>query len=259
MHRKGRCLKKSCLIFQTRYGPSIYDPKRISSILFPKLTFHFNSIHIVQSINVDSKNAPKQLHLILIADHPEWKLPERRVAKYLKRLLKSRNDQRHEDIDADLDEASIYSETYSAASNTSGPSWRKEAKSVPDAPSGAVSEPDSKATSSPPNATVTEPSPAPVKEKIIDVASAYEDENKSEKGGKTLCCEGCIISQKHMSECIGKQELHALLLETERENVQVRIFRDKLASVKDETTTITHLVSFKKRDLIYFNKTIVTK
>lgn len=134
------------------------------------------------------------MHLILISDHPEWKLPERRVAKYLKRLLKSRNDQRHEDIDADLDEASIYSETYSATSNTSGPSWRKEAKPVPDAPTGTVSEPDSKAESSPPNTAVTEPSPALVKEKILDGASAYVDENKSEKGGKTLCCEGCTIS-----------------------------------------------------------------
>jgi hypothetical protein len=147
-----------------------------------------------KSINVDSKNAPKQLHLILISDHPEWKLPERRVAKYLKRLLKSRNDHRHEDIDADLDEASIYSETYSAASNASGTSWRKEVKSVVEAPVVSVSKEDLKSSTSPSETTAPVPLPAPMKEEIMDTISAYKDENKSEKGGKSLCCEGCMIS-----------------------------------------------------------------
>jgi hypothetical protein len=147
-----------------------------------------------KSINVDSKNAPKQLHLIIISDHPEWKLPERRVAKYLKRLLKSRNDQRHEDIDADLDEASIYSETHSAASNASGASWRKEVKSVAEAPAASVSEEDTKAISSSTKTAETAAEPASVKEEIVDIGSAYKDENKSEKGEKSLCCEGCTIS-----------------------------------------------------------------
>jgi len=53
------------------------------------------------------------MRLILTEQNPNWKLPERRVAKYLKRILKSRKDPRADSIDANDDDIST------AASNTS--------------------------------------------------------------------------------------------------------------------------------------------
>lgn len=77
-----------------------------------------------KAINADSANAPKQLQLILTTEHADWKLPERRVAKYLKRQLKERNDPKYTLIDADLEAASIYS-------NTSTSTWRTKESTTP--------------------------------------------------------------------------------------------------------------------------------
>eukprot|EP00979_Chaetoceros_neogracilis_P002145 scaffold378_cov270-Chaetoceros_neogracile.AAC.34 len=122
-----------------------------------------------KAVNADSSNAPKQLHLILTTEHPEWKLPERRVAKYLKRQLKKRNNERYKDIDADLDEVSIYTE----ASNAT---WRISER----APAAAA------------------PVPAPTEIRIktkarTGIVKAYEDDNNKNES-VPLFCEGCVIS-----------------------------------------------------------------
>ena len=61
-----------------------------------------------QAINIDSKQAPKQLTLLLQKENPLWKLPERRVARYLKRHLKARKVPQADEIEADLDEMTVF-------------------------------------------------------------------------------------------------------------------------------------------------------
>lgn len=51
---------------------------------------------------------------ILIKENPLWKLPERRVARYLKRHLKARKNPTADDIDADEDEVTIFTTTSAA-------------------------------------------------------------------------------------------------------------------------------------------------
>lgn len=119
----------------------------------------------IQAVNADSSNAPKQLHLILTTEHPEWKLPERRVAKYLKRQLKERNDEKYKDIDADLDEISLYTETSSST-------WRTS---------------DTK--------PVTAAKPKEAKKARTGVTRAYEDDNNKSEVAPLFCeCQGCAIS-----------------------------------------------------------------
>ncbi len=62
---------------------------------------------------MDSQNAPAQLRAILLQQNPLWKLPERRVARYLKRHLKARKDPTANEIEADEDEATVYTTTSS--------------------------------------------------------------------------------------------------------------------------------------------------
>lgn len=61
-----------------------------------------------QAVNVDSKKAPAQLRVVLLKENPLWKIPERRVARYLKRHLKARQNPGAEDIVADMDEQTVY-------------------------------------------------------------------------------------------------------------------------------------------------------
>lgn len=137
-----------------------------------------------KAVNADSKNAPKQLHLILTSEHPEWKLPERRVAKYLKRQLKERNNPMYNDIDADLDEASIYS-------STSSSTWRtKDGAEIVNA-----------ASTDSGSYTTGMPSPAKSEKEEEEAAiatdkelliSAYEVDPEDEKPkDKPLFCDGC--------------------------------------------------------------------
>lgn len=69
-----------------------------------------------KAVNAESPNAPKQMRLILTEQNPNWKLPERRVAKYMKRILKSRKDPRADGIDANEDEVSAAGSTSSKGS-----------------------------------------------------------------------------------------------------------------------------------------------
>mmetsp|Transcript_19290 Transcript_19290/g.28119 ORF Transcript_19290/g.28119 Transcript_19290/m.28119 type:complete len:183 (+) Transcript_19290:64-612(+) len=162
----------------------------------PKLEAAISEI-LDKAINAESANAPKQLHLILTTEHPEWKLPERRVAKYLKRKLKDKNDPKFNDIDADLDEASIYS-------STSTSTWRTKESVVKLAASGAEEEADEKAADENDEALMVDTTPATADaiqdatvEKKLD---AYEDDEEDKKGkGKDtpmMCdgCTACIIS-----------------------------------------------------------------
>lgn len=66
-----------------------------------------------KAINADSENAPKQLRVILLTENPQWKLPERRVARYLKRHLRARKNPIAEQIEADMDEETVYTMTES--------------------------------------------------------------------------------------------------------------------------------------------------
>jgi len=59
-------------------------------------------------VDFDSKKAPQQLRLILLEENPKWKVPERRVARYLKKQLNARNNPKAEEIDADIDEETAY-------------------------------------------------------------------------------------------------------------------------------------------------------
>jgi len=125
-----------------------------------------------KAINADSSNAAKQLHLILTTEHPLWKLPERRVAKYLKRQLKQRNNDMYKEIDADLDEVSLYS-------HTTDSTWRQSvaANQPVEVPAGA------------------EPAPAAAVE-VPSAPKAVAVEEKKEKNGEDspLFCAGCVIS-----------------------------------------------------------------
>lgn len=71
-----------------------------------------------QAVNVDSDKAPEQLRLLLIKENPLWKLPERRVARYLKRHLKARNRPEAADIEADEDEETVYTTASAVSTNT---------------------------------------------------------------------------------------------------------------------------------------------
>jgi len=119
-------------------------------------------------VNAGSSNAPKQLHFILTTEHPEWKLPEKRVAKYLKRQLKERDIDMYKEIDADLDEISLYTETSSST-------WRTS---------------DTKPAAAPKPKEV-----APVKKARTGVTRAYEDDNNKSETAPLFCeCQGCVIS-----------------------------------------------------------------
>jgi len=56
------------------------------------------------------------MRLILTEQNPTWKLPERRVAKYLKRILKSRKDPSADGIDVNEDDISLAASTSSKGS-----------------------------------------------------------------------------------------------------------------------------------------------
>ncbi len=147
----------------------------------------------------------------MTTEHPEWKLPQRRVAKYLKRQLKDRKDPKFEEIDADLDEASIYS-------STSTSTWRTGGGSITEAPAETTPEAANTETTSPEPATEPEPEAptleeekpaAEEKKEVVSIMKkskergipnivkeeAYEDDNKEEKKEEPLLCEGlCIVS-----------------------------------------------------------------
>jgi len=66
------------------------------------------------------------MHLILTKNHPNWKLPQRRVAKYMKRILKNRKDPNADAIDADIDEKSI---STASSSRSTGSFFKRLRKS----------------------------------------------------------------------------------------------------------------------------------
>lgn len=57
-----------------------------------------------------------QLRIVLLKEKPMWKLPQRRVARYLKRHLRARQSPDAENIEADMDEETVYT-TLSTQSN----------------------------------------------------------------------------------------------------------------------------------------------
>lgn len=72
-----------------------------------------------KAVNADSENAPRQLRSILLTENPNWKLPERRVARYLKRHLKARKNPIAEQIEADMDEETVYTMISASAAGES--------------------------------------------------------------------------------------------------------------------------------------------
>lgn len=59
-------------------------------------------------MNIESERASEHLRALLIKENPLWKLPDRRVARYLKRHLKARKSPLADDIEADMDESTVY-------------------------------------------------------------------------------------------------------------------------------------------------------
>ncbi len=94
-----------------------------------------------------------------MTENPQWKLPERRVARYLKRQLKARKDPLADEIEADMDEETVYTMTESIVAA------RKEDDEIirPDA-----------------NAYAEE--------------NEVVDDGKAKEESKPLFCEGCVIS-----------------------------------------------------------------
>jgi hypothetical protein len=86
-----------------------YQPSR------QKLDLAISAI-LDQAINIDSEKAPQQLRIVLLKENPMWKLPQRRVARYLKRHLRARQSPDAENIEADMDEETVYT-TLSTQSN----------------------------------------------------------------------------------------------------------------------------------------------
>jgi len=73
-----------------------------------KLNHAISSI-LDQTMKEDSKASPEDVRLVLLKENPLWKLPEKRVARYLKKHLKARGHQaRAEEIEADMDEETAY-------------------------------------------------------------------------------------------------------------------------------------------------------
>lgn len=106
-----------------------------------KLDVAINAI-LDQAINVDSDKAPEHLRLVLLKENPDWKLPERRVARYLKRHLKARESPKAEEIDADLDEQTVYTTISTATASKDSVAIPSIAKndSIPENPAGETPE-----------------------------------------------------------------------------------------------------------------------
>lgn len=68
-----------------------------------------------KAVNADAKTATANMVTILQNEHPQWKLRERRVGKYMKRQLNAKKDPAADLIDADVDEETVIT----VASNTS--------------------------------------------------------------------------------------------------------------------------------------------
>jgi len=155
-----------------------------------------------QAVNAESPNAPKQMHLILAKENPYWKLPQRRVAKYMKRILKSRKDPNANNIVADVDEMSVLTLTSTRSRSRSRGGFFKrfrlssktvvESKSVESVPQDVpvnllpkreedIEVVQEEAT----NDTKLTESTNPI--------DAYENEEEEEVKKKVLVCEGCVM------------------------------------------------------------------
>ena len=59
-------------------------------------------------MNIEAEKASEHLRTLLIKENPLWKLPDRRIARYLKRHLKARKSPLADDIEADMDESTVF-------------------------------------------------------------------------------------------------------------------------------------------------------
>lgn len=71
-----------------------------------------------QGVDFDAKDSPRQLRLALMKENPKWKLPERRVARYLKKQLKARDNPKAEEIDVDIEEETVYTNISKSTKST---------------------------------------------------------------------------------------------------------------------------------------------
>ena len=129
------------------------------------------------------------MRLILTEQNPDWKLPERRVAKYLKRILKSRKDPSADNIDANVDEISLAAS--SASSKLSiGSKKKKLFKRF------RKSKGDKAPQDNLPNSILD--TDFPIRENVESQAipeDVYTDQSVDENNQQTGCCEGsnCAI------------------------------------------------------------------
>jgi hypothetical protein len=154
-----------------------------------------------KAVNADSANAPKQLRNILLTENPQWKLPERRVARYLKRHLKARKNPIADEIEADMDEETVYTLTSNAPSSSvvvhGGASSSSLTSGISSPSLGPVPVPVPADDPEPAPVPVPEPVPVPAPDvKVENEAYAPEEEIGTKKEAKPLFCDGlqCVIS-----------------------------------------------------------------
>lgn len=113
-----------------------YQPSR------QKLDLAISAI-LDQAINIDSEKAPQQLRIVLLKENPMWKLPQRRVARYLKRHLRARQSPDAEDIEADMDEETVYTTLSTQSNHTFSKEEHKTEMPLPN--NGSIPEDDANA------------------------------------------------------------------------------------------------------------------
>lgn len=162
------------------------------------LTFYDCSLSTKHSKDIDAK----ELQKLLVSKHPDWKVPERRVNKFLKRYLNPNNQRSPASAD---DDETLWEGVVDAEGSTptkkrkSGKfftrifSPRKNAVAVPEsapeaAPTPVVSEEPEKKEEEP---EVAEP--AAVVEASRDIENVYEDDNKGSEKDKCECNACCIM------------------------------------------------------------------
>jgi len=225
------CSKGIYVLIYLRFGFSSFSPLSSS---FPLLPYEYSFIYwlplqaineiLDQAINVDAEEAPEHLRLHLLKENPMWKLPEKRVARYLKRHLKARESPQAEEIDADLDEQTVFT-TLSTATAT------KESANIPGI---------AKNESIPENAT-EETTPVVVNDSNDDVGTEGTDDNTEEEADKVEPDD--TTTQKEEDKDENTQEKEQVPASCDDDDVSELKVDAAVAVDQEETTAVPRDVS----------------
>lgn len=187
---------------------------------------------------MDSEKAPGQLRLVLMNEHPLWKLPERRVARYLKRHLKARKNPQADEIEADLDEQTVFttiSATPSASKDTdnSASPMMINDMSIPE-------DEEHEAAESPQEVSVEEPL---VDEAVEDDTNVKEDETVGEKKEEIEENEEQDVKAEESTSVAGEEVVTA-------EQYQKRAVDDAEVYAKDTESVDAGLMCFGQQCVI---------